>query len=647
MIPPFAAPVARAVRLAAGLALFAGALRAEVTRFELLRRADVGTSGLEKIVGRLHFAVDPAAAGNRVIADLALAPRDAAGRVAWSADFYALRPKPGSGAPDNGAALVEVSNRGGRGLISSFNRGGSRDPETDADLGDRFLQRQGFTLVWVGWEFDVPPAAGAMRVDLPVATDAGRPLSAVLHARLVADSRVKELTPPETIAYPPSPDDPALALARLGPGGAATPLPRDRWRLRGGTVVLDAGFEPGVPYELAFTAARPPVAGLGFATLRDTAAWLKHAPAAAVSARLAYAFGSSQSGRFLRDFLYHGFNTDERDRPVFDAVLAHIAGAARIDLNRRWSVPRTLGLFAATAYPFSDSAQPDPLGGPAEGLLENPRVRHVPKIFYTNTAVEYWGGGRSAALVHTDPAGTRDAGLPAHVRVYAFAGTQHGPARFPPGAPTTTAQPVNPADYWWPMRALLPALHRWAAAGTAPPPSTYPTFRDGTLVPAAAVAFPVLPGVTSPRALTARARVANPLLPGGASPGAPLPLVVPQTDADGNETGGLRLPEIAVPLATHTGWNHRSVAAGAPGELVPLLGGWIPFAATAAERTARGDPRPSIAERYPSRADFLARYRAATEALVRRGYLLAEDTDRIVAQGAARWDHLVPGSGGK
>lgn len=637
----FAQPAALCL-LALALALTATA-RAEVTRFELLRRSDVGTSGLEKITGRLHFAIDPAVPAHRVIADLALAPRDPAGRVVWSADFYALRPKPGSAAPNNGAALVEVSNRGGRGLITNFNRGGTRDPETDAELGDRFLQRQGFTLVWVGWEFDVPPAPGALRIDLPVAADAsGRPLSTVLRARLVADSATKEHTPPELIAYPPSPDDPALALARLAPDGTATPLPRDRWRLRGTTVVLDDGFVPGAPYELAFTATRPPAAGLGFVTLRDTAAWLKHDPAAAVSARLAYAFGSSQSGRFLRDFLYHGFNTDERDRPAFDAVLAHIAGAARIDLNRRWSVPRSLGLFAATAYPFSDSAQPDPLGGPAEGLLENPRVRHAPKIFYTNTSVEYWGGGRSAALVHTDPAGTRDIPLPAHVRAYTFAGTQHGPARFPPGAPTTTAQPVNPADYWWPMRALLPALHRWAADGVTPPPSAYPTFRDGTLAPAAAVAFPALPGVASPRALTARARVANPLLPGGASPGAPLPLVVPQTDADGNETGGLRLPELAVPLATHTGWNFRSAAAGAPGELFPLLGAWIPFAATRADRTARGDPRPSIAERYPSRAAFLERYRAATDALVRQGYLLAEDADRIVAQGAARWDHLVP-----
>jgi hypothetical protein len=191
------------------------------------------------------------------------------------------------------------------------------------------------------------------------------------------------------------------------------------------------------------------------------------------------------------------------------------------------------------------------------------------------------------------------------------------------------------------MRALLPALHRWVVDGTEPPPSAYPTFSDRTLVPVASVSFPAIPGVTSPRALTAGARAANPLLPGSAGPGTPLPLLVPQTDADGNETGGLRLPEIAVPLATHTGWNFRSAAAGATGETYPLLGAWIPFAATRAERTARGDPRPSIEERYPSRDAFLARYRAATAALVRQGYLLAEDTDRIVAQGATRWDHLV------
>ena len=172
----------------------------------------------------------------------------------------------------------------------------------------------------------------------------------------------------------------------------------------------------------------------------------------------AYTFGNSQSGRFLRDYLYHGFNTDERDRPVFDAVLAHIAGSARIDLNRRWSLPRTLGMFAATAYPFSNTAQPDPVSGETTGLLDNPRVTHAPKIFYTNTSVEYWGGGRVAALLHTNPAGTADAALPANVRHYFFAGTQHGPERTAPPPATKAQQRTNPTDYWWSMRALLFAI---------------------------------------------------------------------------------------------------------------------------------------------------------------------------------------------
>src|SRR5581483_5116203 len=214
--------------------------------------------------------------------------------------------------------------------------------------------------------------------------------------------------------------------------------------------------------------------------------------------RYAYTFGSSQSGRFLRGFLYEGFNTDEKDRQVFDGVLSHIAGASRIDFNTRWSTPRGLGVHSATAFPFADAAMTDPVSGAREGLLENPRVKHAPRVFYTNTPVEYWGTGRVAALIHTDPGGTKDVVPPPNVRVYFIAGTQHAPARFPPSA-SSGQQQDNAVNYWWTMRALLVAMHRWVAEGIEPPASNYPTLRDGTLVKASKVAFPEIPGVSSPR----------------------------------------------------------------------------------------------------------------------------------------------------
>ena len=623
-------------------------LRAEVTRVEIARRADLGLSGYEKIVGTIYFAVDPKDPRNRTIADLDKAPVNAAGRVEFSSDLYILRPKAPRG---NGAALVDILNRGNKVALSGFNRGGSPDPQSDADLGDRFLMRFGYTLVWVGWEFDVPDRPMAMRIRVPVATDGGKPISGIVRARWTANARATEFVVNDLARYdatdPAGADSRLVACAELLATSCAE-VPRAEWRVTGHTVTVDRGFEPGRTYEVAYRAANPPVAGLGFAAIRDTASWLKHQPDAVAPVRYAYGYGSSQSGRFLRSFLYEGFNTDEKNRQVFDAVFAHIAGAARLTLNERWAKPVALGLYDATAFPFADASVDDPLSGARDGLLANPRVgAHAPKVFYTNTPVEYWGAGRSAALIHTTPDGSADRGLPPNVRVYFIAGTQHSPSRFPP-AVSNGQQEDNTVDYWWAMRALLLALHKWVKEGVEPPPSLYPRLQDGTLVPASKIALPAIPAVASPRALTAGRRAANRLLAGGGGAGASLPLLVPEVDDDGNERGGIRLPEVAVPLATYTGWNFRKPDLGSPGALVPLIGATIPFAATRADRAKTKDPRRSIEERYRSQDEYLAQVQKVLDDLVIKGYLVYDDEPMMLQRATDEWDLFVtersPGS---
>jgi hypothetical protein len=616
---------------------------AEVTRVAVNKRADLGASGYERIDGTLYFAVDPKLAQNREIADLDRAPVNAGGRVEFSADVCILRPK--DAATGNGSAIVDVVNRGGKVVFSMLNRGANANPVSEADLGDRFLLRQGFTIVWVGWEFDVPKG-GAMRVDVPAATDDRSPIVGWAHAPFILNTRTERVTVTDLAAYPPL--EPRGEEARLTARARAadamgTELPRGRWQLDGTTVTLKGGFDPGKYYELFYESANPPVAGLGLAAMRDTAAWLKHGDSSLAPVRHTIAFGSSQSGRFLRQFLYDGFNTDEHDGPAFDGVIAHIAGASRIDLNRRWALPRSQGQFSATAFPFSDAAQVDPVSGARDGQLENPRAaRHPPKIFYTNTPVEYWGGGRAAALIHTTADGGQDIALPPNVRSYFLTGAQHGPGRFPPANPDANGQqPADPANYAWILRALTVAMHRWVQNDLAPPPSAYPTLRDGTLVPPTRVGFPAIPGVTSPRELIAGFRVDNPRLANGGGIGAPLPLLVPKVDADGNELAGVRLPEVAVPLATHAGWNFRQPRIGAPDELVPLLGAWIPFPATRVAREASGDPRPSVADRYASRADYLAKFEAAAAALAKEGYLLKDDLTPIVQRAGEEWNLVM------
>jgi len=634
----------KSIAAAAALALFAGSVpaRAEVARIEITSRSDVGSSGYEKLVGRVYFAVDSKDPHNRIVVDLDNAPTNGLGRVDFSADVYILRPKT---AASNRALLLDILNRGGKPLLTGFNRATSIDPATDGDLGDPFLMRQGFTLAWVGWEFDIPNQPGLMKIDVPVATNRGAAITGLVHATFTAAARTTDFDVTDLLNYDAvDPDGPDGQLTmRTAFLGQPQAIPRAKWHIAGHKVSLDGGFAPGATYEITYRAAAPRVAGLGFVAVRDFAAFMKHPGSDAAllglpdELRYAYTFGSSQSGRFLRDFLYEGFNTDEKDRQVFDGVLSHIAGASRIDLNARWSTPRGLGVHSATAFPFADAAMTDPVSGARDGLLENARVKHAPKVFYTNTPVEYWGTGRVAALIHTDPAGTKDVAPPPNVRVYFIAGTQHAPARFPPSV-TNGQQPDNAVNYWWTMRALLVAMHRWVAEGVEPPASRYPTLRDGTLVKAADVSFPEIPNVASPRALTAGARVANPLLARGAGEGAALPLLVPQVDADGNERAGIRLPDITVPLGTHTGWNFRSAAIGAPGDLVSLLGSSIPFPTTKAAREAAHDPRRSIAERYASRDDYLARVRAAADALVADRYLLAEDVPRVMQRAGEQWD---------
>lgn len=529
---------------------------AKVSRVQISSRQPIadgrafGDAGpYEEIRGRIYFEIDPAIAENQVITDLELAPRSRNGMVEMSADLSILTPV--DAARGNGIALVDIVNRG-RKLAFRLNHAQPGD-----EYGDGFLMNRGYTIVAVGWEFDVPPSPTAIRIEVPTT------------------------------------------------GGA-------------------------------------PIGGLGFAAVRDTATWIKHSRDAIVSARYALAFGVSQSGRFLRTYLYLGFNTDESGRKVFDGVIAHIAGASRLDLNRRGAEPISLGMFSATSFPFADDALRDPVTGVQEGALDNPRSRaNQPRIFYANTSVEYWGGGRVAALVHSTPDGKEDIRLPDNVRFYFLAGTQHGPGDFPPPPPDDTQQMRNPTDYWWIMRALLTAMEQWLTDDTVPPASVHPTIADGNLVAAARVRFPVLPNVKSPTGLTAGARAANPLLAHDGGAGAPLPLLVPQVDSDGNETSGIRHPEVAVPLATYTGWNFRKAGHGDPGELVPLAGSYVPFAATREERERSNDPRPSVEERYASRADYLQKVRAAGEDLIRRRYLLAGDLTPILERAGRHWDLIV------
>jgi hypothetical protein len=608
--------------------------RAEVTKVTIASRAVVangqpfGSVGpYEKLTGTIEFALDPAHPRNKAIADLDRAPRGSDGKVHFTADLYVLQPV--DSARGNGTLLFEIANRGRKGILGRFNRaGGSQDPTAPGDFGDGFLMKDGYTVVWVGWQFDVEPPN--LRVIAPAVGAQGR-----VRISFIPDDTRTEVAPADLPQYHPIVADNLASTLTVRDRFWDTPtvIARDKWRLTSGNgrprVVLDTGFEPGRLYEVEYTGAGARVAGVGLAAIRDAASAFLHNTDMPVRGRSAYVFGISQSGRFLRQFLHDGFNADERDRRVFDVVWPHIAGAGQGSFNEPFAMPG-YSSFPATRFPYTDLEQRN-AQGTRDGILATYKPAQMPKVIYTNTSVEYWGQGRAAALTHTTIDGKSDATVPDNVRIYLLSGTQHGESAFPPSFGTGQAM-GNPTPQANVMRALLRATHQWATSGVRPPDSRHPRLRGQTLVPLASLRFPVVPGLGDPRVIEGPGQMLNEKF-------SALPFLVPQVDADGNEIGGIRVPEQSVPLATTTGWNFRAERIGNPTTIVALLGGYVPLARTRAEREARHDPRPSIEERYKGRDDYLQRIRAAATALVKDRFILEEDVEDVVQRATKHWEY--------
>jgi hypothetical protein len=632
-------------RIAAVL-LAVGSSRAALHHIDVASRSDVPGTAYERITGRAYFTVDPGLPVNRAVVDVDKAPRNSNGQVEFSGDLYMLRPKSGG----NGAILFEVSNRGGRGMLNMFDRASAGN-----ELGDKLLLDRGYTLVWLGWQFDVPTdRANLLHFYAPVA----KGITGVVRAEIVVDRKTttQSVADRNHTPYPVlHPDDPGLTLTvRDRVEGPRTSVPRKDWHIEGGTnVVLTTGFEPGRLYELVYTAADPPVAGLGMAAIRDFISNMKYEGNATLPGRIprAIAFGVSQSGRFLRAYLYDGFNQDEKGRKVFDGVMAHVAGAGRGSFNVRFAQPSRDGhpflntLYPTDLFPFTDIDESDATTGAKGGLLTHSSdSKFWPKIFYTNSSYEYYG--RDAALIHSTADGKQDAPLASNTRVYFFAGGQHGPATFPPPH-NNTQNASNPNPYTWSMRALLAAMTAWIKDDTAPPASLYPRVSADQAVALGAVQFPKISGVGFPTRTTRAWHVDyGPQFAKGIVTqeppklGAAFPRLVPQVDRDGNDLGGIRMPEIQVPLATYTGWNLRAASIGAPDELFSMQGSFLPFARTKADREQAGDPRLSIAERYASREDYLGKFEAAAKSLAAAGFLLPGDVPKLVERGAQEWDYV-------
>jgi len=662
-----------------------------VTRLEIRARglyaegAAFGEAGAyERVDGTIHFAADPAHPANALIVDLDKAARDDAGQIRFAADFCLLQPI--DPAKANRRLLFEVLNRGRKLMPRMFNYAAPTAAPTEAiDPGDGFLLRRGWTLAWCGWQWDTITSAALMGLDAPEAvgrsehsalstTDrwhsALRPIEGQILVQFQPNERSYNRLLADRIHQPYSTadvyDPDAVLTVRDWSGGPCTTIPRDQWRFaRGGTdptpddttIWLNSEFKPGKVYEVVYRTRRCPVVGAGLLAVRDCVSFLRYSDAAdnpcADRIEKAYGFGMSQSGRFLRHFLYLGLNADEAGRHVFDGINIHVAGARRGEFNHRFGQPSQQHIASfGHLMPFTDDDQTDPLTGQTDGLMRRQRVLgSVPKIITTNTAAEYWRG--DCSLIHTDIEGKSDVEPPEDARIYLFASTQHGPGTVPlvdtdANTGARGAHGFNAVDYAPLLRAALVNLDRWVTDGTPPPPSVFPRLADGTAIPGASVfaACYGIPGVTRPDPELLPALHRLDLGPDAAHGIGRFPAVVGErypnyvsaVDKDGNETGGVRMPDVIVPVATYTGWNPRHPATGGDGQIIPMEGSTFPFVRTAEERQRTNDPRLSLAERYYDRADYLAQVQSAAEDLVAERYLLAEDVPLALTIAAERWD---------
>ena len=626
---------------------------ADVERVEIKTRRDVlngqpqGTAGVyEAVSGTVYIVTDPANPYDRIIPDLDRAPKDERGRVHASADFYLLRPKdPSKG---NHVLLLDVANRGNKIALRNLDRQEGRSTGADAELGDAFLLRQGFTVLWVGWQADLAAGPNVLRAELPRALG----LEGLMRGDFTLSRDAGQTEVPGSQFNPPLERQGAsdVLTVRDDPYSPAQTIVRNRWRFSEDRrqLIVDDGLKAGKVYDLTYRTKDPFVAGLGFAAVRDAVAAARAGQFADVSVTHTIAFGVSQSGRMLRDFLYQGFNADGHGNRVFDGFMIHIAGGARGSFTQRFAASGGDTYYYPIRFPFTPDEQTDPVTGERDGLLARAKAdRVVPKIFFTNSAVEYWGG-RGASLSHTTVDGRSDVTPPDYARIYFLAGQQHGPAAFPPKRSTeeATQQLPNPLDATWALRRLLLGMKDWIVSDAMPPKNRYPRIEDGTLVAVEQLQFPKAVGQAPTRQPGVFRLDFGPefkvkgvaTLP--ASFGSPYTTLVPAVDADGNEVAGVRMPELAVPLATHTGWNFRDAAVGSPQSFVRLVGSYVPFALTRQQRDSKGDNRLSIQERYRDRDDYLARIRATAQALVTDGFLVADDVNALVEHASAHWAWL-------
>jgi hypothetical protein len=618
------------------------------------------------------------------------------GKVAYLLNFYILKPANLSAVDHSlngyGKVMYEPPNRGGK-TWTALGRvtGGGNDPATITDttvLANSFLMPRGYTLVWSGWE---PLGISLANLGTTLTQAVALPIAQNPNGSSITGPAYEYSAGAISLSYPPATLDKTTATLthRVHLDDVPQVVPAANWNYNAtatGLTLAAPGFVTNDIYEFSYTAKDPTVAGLGFAAVRDWNSWLKYAttddlgtanPLAGYITRI-YTEISSQPGRMLNDYRHLGFNEDESGRKVVDGIMNWISAGSGIGMNYRFSQSgrternRQDHLYPENVFPFANVATMDPFTGITDSRYakcQTTATNTCPLGVEIYSGNEYWV--KTASLLHTTPDGSTDLPDSPFSRNYFMSSMQHGT-----GSATSRGscqQFGNPLSSNPVQRALWLALDKWSVSNVAPPPSMAPRLDNGTMKLPASTGFPTnIPDpfgqtpngkVTYTGLKTTRHRfnlgadfyttgiptifppvITPPIeietlvpLPGNVN-GPVYPSYAPTTDSDGNDIAGVRLPDVTVPIATYTGWALRSGAQANDG--CESTGQFIPFAATADARASSGDPRPSVAERYPTFDDYDSKVKTAMNAMIQQRTLLCEDgaseLQRMRTLGASR-----------
>ena len=572
--------------------------------------------------GILHITVDPNAPHYAKIADLSIAEKNKESRIEFSADIQILTPTNLESSIRN--LIVEIPNRGQKTVLDLI----------DSQSYDKnILLRQGWTILWCGWQADIIKSDERLGLSPPF-VHSEKVLGVTVHTLTVSQkTKIMRLNESHHQVYSANNflKKSATLIVKTGINEPGTVIASNLWEFQSKNktnniynyIAYEAGFEPGLIYQIIYQPIPCPVVGSGFVAVREGVNYIKNNGFQINDMYIppfnyCFGIGFSQSARFLRNFLELGLNEVNGEK-LFDGLLIHGAGARKGEFNHRYAQPsQFLHHSFGHLPPFDDCT-----------VAQNIRKQY-PKVIFSNTSTEYWLA--DASLTHEKNDTCEDL-----IRHYLIASTQHIIGDVIPQIITIndlhSKNLSNPIDYRPILKQLLNLLVDWVTKDIIPPQSQIPTrfnklgvlrinvMRHFNLLPNASLLnYDLFPKTYKFTQTTHYFRKYPPQF------GQFFQSHVSTIDKFYNESSGILMPYISVPVGTYTGWNYAVQKSCSHPHLLSGYGSFIPLSTN----RRNDDPRPSLDELYQSKDHYIDLAADAVQLLVKNRFLSSEDNDEVL-----------------